>query len=229
MAEKRDAPTTCLLHIGKTGGTYLRSIVEHNIDRATNPIEHPWHRATLATTANKYGPNRRFAFVFRDPAERFVSGFNSRMRMGKPTHNAVWTADEAVTFMFFETPNDLAEALYSENERLLSASRFAMKAINHLRRNYSFYFESADNLLAERANLAACVELTDLSENLSPFLARIGLPDWQMPAIPLHNKTPKTPSPLSKLAQQNLHKFWAEEFAIYETCKDLSAGMFGTR
>ena len=131
-----DHAPLCILHIGKTGGSYLRSVLRHNRKRWTQPIDLLGHDATLKSTRRTHGANRRLGLTIRDPATRFVSAFYSRLRQGRPTYQFTWSVDEAAAFHWFSEAETLARALISTDEREKSAAFFAMESIQHIRDGY---------------------------------------------------------------------------------------------
>jgi hypothetical protein len=219
-----ETPPVCLLHIGKTGGSYLKSILQHNAARLPESLKLCGHAPTLRTTRARFGPDRRLAFVVRDPSARFVSAFNSRMRQGRPTYNnAIWLPEEAAAFLWFETPNDLAEGLGSCSERVKSAAIFAMESITHLRKNYQHYLGSVKLLKQEDANIALCIDLDDLDANLDRVLARLGVAGAEIPAdTRRHAAPPGLPSGLSPAGEAALRAYWAEEYRIYDHCRSIA-------
>ena len=90
--------TVHFLHIGKTGGSAIKAALRDF--RETHDIAlHPhW------VPAETVPAHERFFFCVRDPVTRFVSAFNSRLRMGKPTGFVEWDADEEWAFARFPTP-----------------------------------------------------------------------------------------------------------------------------
>jgi len=212
-------PPICVFHIAKTGGTYLRNVAKRNEKYLSGRTLFLNHRSTLFTTSEEYGSNRKFAFVFRNPEERFVSAFYSRLRNGRPTNSLKWSSGEAVAFMYFRDPNSLAEALYTEDDRMRSAAIFAMESIVHIGRNYSFYFGNTNLLFDNIGNLSACIELDDLTRNLTGFMKLLGYSEVESkPASPLHTNRIE-PVELTDLAKTNLKKFWVEDFKIYDFFK----------
>ena len=115
------------LHIRKTGGTAIKSALEHAQSTPNAVIyTHP-HRVCLADIPRRH----KVMFALRDPVDRYVSGFMSRFRKGEPANLVSWTAEEAVAFARFKTPDDLARALdpgASDHEAAVEA----MSAIPHL-------------------------------------------------------------------------------------------------
>ena len=103
---------TSVLHVGKTGGTALISALR---SAGTNEeLEFHGHVATLKWLWSK-NPRRRVIFGVREPVSRFVSAFNSRLRQGRPRHFTPWNKGEEIAFSLFDSPNELAEAIYAED------------------------------------------------------------------------------------------------------------------
>ena len=221
MSDTADLSKICLLHPGKTGGTYLKSVIRHNKPRWGRPIKLLSHRETVASTLETFGPGRKLAFSFRNPLERFVSAFHSRLRQGRPTYNRKWSPAEATSFLFFETANDLAEALSSRNERTLSAAYFAFNSILHIKTNYSHHFESLNRLEQEEPNIVACLDLENFETGLTGFLDKIGVTDVSLPDTPRRHANPDDAAPLSDRAVKNLKTYWATEFEFYDAFKKI--------
>ena len=218
----KSTPSICMLHIGKTGGSYLRSILKHNEARWTLPLHLLGHGATLKGTAKRFGADRQLAFVVRDPLVRFSSAFYSRQRQGRPTYQSQWSAEEAAAFLWFETAEELALALASKNEREKSAALFAFNAIQHLKGDLRHYLGGVETLLAARDNIAVCVDLPDLDAHLPKIMACLGVPDYVMPPNPETHNSPNQIPNLSPRAEAALRAHWAEEFELYETACDIA-------
>src|SRR6056297_1213665 len=92
------------LHIRKAGGTAIKEALK-DIAVKQNVILHP-HKTRLKDIPE----GEKVFFFLRNPVSRFVSGFNSRLREGKPRYNSPWNEGEKVAFSRFPTANDLAEA-----------------------------------------------------------------------------------------------------------------------
>ena len=179
-----------MLHIGKTGGSFLRSVLKHNENCWSLPLHLLGHGATLNGTAKRFGADRKLAFVVRDPLTRFSSAFYSRQRQGRPTYQSQWSAEEAAAFLWFETAEDLALALASPKEREKSAALFAFHAIQHLKGDLRHYLGGVEALLAERGKISICVDLPDLDAHLPKIMAGLGVPDFDMPLTPKSHQAP---------------------------------------
>jgi hypothetical protein len=209
-----------LLHIGKTGGTSLGALIRKlKADDADLRISKLRHRAKLHSTAQER-PNTQIGFVIRDPASRFLSSFNSRLRSGRPAHEHAWKTDEAIVYAFFPTANDLGEALYSKDERLKSAAQFAMKNLAHLRRGYEFHLGGIDVLESLKDRIYCVCDLEDLNDRLYEFFAPLGLDEKRIRSQFKHLHRGADTEALSDLALRNLRAVWAKEFEIYEYCRE---------
>ena len=215
-------PPICMLHIGKTGGSYLRSILKHNENLWTRPLHLLGHGATLKGTSKRFGADRKLAFMVRDPLVRFSSAFYSRQQQGRPTYQSQWGADEAAAFLWFETAEELALALVSSSEREKSAAYFAFSAIQHLKSDLRHYLGSVDVLLSERDNIVMCADLINLDARLPEVVKALGVPDFEMPQKPTAHAAPAPLPKLSSQAEAALREYWAEEFKLYDTACDIA-------
>lgn len=214
------------LHIGKTGGTFLKSLAQSDPERSAH-LHLGTHGETLISSIKDFGRHRKLAFFFRNPQDRFISGFASRLRQGRPTYDVNWTTAEAVAFSFFPTPNDLAEALYAKDERLKSAARFSFSAIFHLKHNYGHYLHSADAVRYElqAGNIRACCETGSIDENLDEILKVMGLSAQDAASSNRNAGSQGDADTLSDLGQENLKRFWADEYEIYDACMDAARAL----
>jgi len=215
-------PPICVLHIGKTGGSFLRSVLRHNEARWQAPLHLLSHGATARSTLKRFGEDRRLAFVVRDPVARFVSAFYSRQRQGRPTYNSQWSAEEAAAFLWFDSAEALALALTGDDERLKSAALFAFDAIQHLKGDLRHYLGGVEALLAERDNIAVCVDLPQLNAHLPAIMARLGVADYDMPPKPRAHAAPAPLPKLSAQADAALRAHWAEEFELYDVACEIA-------
>lgn len=218
-------PTICILHIGKTGGSFLRSVLHYNKDRWQAPMQLLGHGATLKNSAKRFGADRQLAFVVRDPVSRFISAFYSRQRQGRPTYQSGWSAEEAAAFLWFEHAEELALALASDAPRRKSAALFAFNAIQHLRTDLRFYLGSLEEMLAERDRIVVCVDLCHLNTHLPTIMARLGVAEFEMPPTPQAHAAPSPLPSLSAAAEAALRDHWAEEFELYEVACALAADL----
>ncbi len=205
------------LHIGKTAGSSVKTLLDEVSETSEVPIEVFGHHKRLPGILAS-DESLRVGFLVRDPLERFVSGFNARLRAGRPTYDYPWSLEEAVAFRWFSTPNELGEALFGDDERLFSAACFAMGAIPHLRRNYAFHLKSVAYLRSKWERIYFVGNVTDLAWNIADLLAPLGIPAEEARSRLRHlNVAPEEDDVvLSEKAAAGVRRFWARDFEIYE-------------
>ena len=144
------------LHIGKTGGSAIkealkRAIKEQDIYANANKLKDNteleikrlsgrFDQIILhghGKTLKQIPESDWFFFCIRNPISRYVSGFYSRKRQGKPRYNIPWNIKEKRAFKHFNTPNELAEALSSDNPKIRRRAKRAMKNIRHVKSSLS--------------------------------------------------------------------------------------------
>ncbi len=158
----------------------------------------------------------KIAFTFRDPAQRFVSAFHSRLRCGRPRNNSHWSTAEAVSFQYFETPDALARALSGDDQRLFSAAEFAIRSISHLRRDYRFHFGSLDALIKSRNNIVFASDLSDLDHTYKDLFGFL-VDDKDSPLERMGRfHVGHYGDALSSEGLVALKTYWREEFEIHD-------------
>lgn len=209
------------LHISKTGGSTLAIYL-----KAYNKV-HPDHKVTKYShkvglaKALESDPDAEVSFFIREPFSRFLSGFYSRQREGRPSHYHAWSKAEKRTFTRFKTANELAEALSSWNPFIRFAARSGMRSIGHVRRTYASVLGSVATLEASRDRIGFILRQDQYDADFARMIRVLGLD----PAIELPKDdqlTHKAPSGedrrLSERARANLANWFAEDFPIYEWC-----------
>ena len=98
------------LHIGKTGGSFVRAVLNSLPDEHRAEFRLLHHDARLAQ-AIETRPGMPVFFSVRRPETLFVSAFNSRLRKGRPLYDWDWNSREEIAFSVFQTPNQLADAV----------------------------------------------------------------------------------------------------------------------
>jgi hypothetical protein len=138
-----------LLHIGKTGGNALKHALHpYNTGGSHDIVFHP-HAVRLSDVP----VGESVLFMLRNPVNRFVSGFNSRRRRGRPLNNAEWDRNEAVAFAAFPTANDLAEALSVAQDSRRAEAVAAMRGIYHVKSSYADWLVDVDYLRSRRDDI----------------------------------------------------------------------------
>lgn len=208
------------LHIGKNAGStigdFLLGVAERG-HRAPVVLGHDW---TLEIVALRY-PRMQISFVLRDPLDRIVSGFNSRLRQGRPRNQNTWQPAEAAAFAHFPRVEDFLDACISDDAYAQSAARFARQHIQHVRDGYVHHFGSVEVLRRERRRVHCVGHVDDIDAFLARLLAPLGV-DYASVASLLadkHRAAVPSESVLDRYddAQRaRLRAFFADEYAIYD-------------
>ena len=220
-----------LLHIGKTGGMSVKRLLADldpsmqqrlGVARTPRPLGHGESRLEDWAVRHRH---RRFAFVFREPAVRYASGFASRMRQGRPLKEAGsvrWTGGEAAAFAFFASANDCFEALDARDERLRSAALFAVQAITHVVQDHEFYLGRPEDWPARSPRAYFFCPLDDLAVQVHRFV----VPGEDFDAegvrslLPHLHRDPGGGSDLSDRAIRNLRHLRPSEFELHARLLD---------
>jgi hypothetical protein len=167
-------PDIGFMHIPKTGGSGIQELCRK---LASNGEPFPCcfpHRWTFAEIHRRF-PRIRVALILRDPLERTISSFNSRLRQGRPTYKSLWKPAEAAAFAHFPDIRRYLDALIADDDLSLSACAYAQRHVRHLHWNYRYYFKSPE-AVAEHADhlvLIGRIERTD--DFIDALLAEAGL------------------------------------------------------
>ena len=208
-----------LLHIGKTGGTALKTALAG----AASPThvlileDHPTRLRSIPV-------GERVAFFVRDPLTRFVSGFLSRQRKGRPRYFHDWSAEEAEAFARFHTPNQLACALSSAEPAEREAAERAMRAIQHVRDSYWTWFESEAYLRRRREDVFFVGAQETLELDLARLSAKLGLaepPSLPRGDVAAHRNPAGLDRALDATAERNLKAWYAADYRFLALCRAL--------
>ncbi len=209
---------THFLHIRKTGGTaikhalapvaYRYSIVLHEHDTRLSdiPVGH------------------KLFFVLRDPIQRYVSGFNSRLRKGQPHNFMEWRPEEAKAFGVFQTPNSLAEALTASDDTLRLQAEDAMRSIRHVAATYKEWFDNYAEIDQRKDDVLLIGIQEELGLDFERLKRLLKLPPvLQLPsdAFSSHATPAGFDKHLSELAVENLRRWYADDIQLYERCLEL--------
>ena len=212
---------TCFLHIGKTGGTALHEVVDRHLAAFPDaPIEFFTHDTTLLE-ALEVRRGAQIVFFIRDPLSRFVSGFNSRLRMGLPRYHSIWTPAEEEAFSRFRTPNELAEALGSIDQEEMKAAEAAMQAVRHIRLNLRHFLHSVDVLEAHVDDIAFIGAQEHFDADLVELKRLLQIDAAIMPPtddLGAHRNPKDMPRLLSPRGRANLQAWFRDDFLIYAWC-----------
>jgi len=203
------------LHIGKTGGTAVKEALKHFQKYKDTRIWLHNHKVTLVDIPQ----GDKVIFFIRDPISRFVSGFYSRKRQGRPRYNAPWTPEEKEAFQNFRTPNELAKSIFSPDQAVRKKAIHAMRGIYHVNTFLKDWLISKDYILRRKKDILfiGCQESLDKDFELLKKL--LGLPrDIELPKDPMkaHKNPPNIDKSLDKDAIENLRKWYAHDYELYD-------------
>ena len=208
------------LHVGKTGGTAIKFALKPYQVTSRHALVLHGHRFTLREMPR----GDKALFCLRNPVSRFISGFYSRQRQGKPRHFERWTPEEEVAFSQFETPNQLALALSSAIAAERLHAERAMRNIRHVRNLYSEWFESEKYLLSRSADIFFIGFQETLAEDFETLKSKLGVPPTvKLPEddIRAHRNPGHLDKKLDAQAIENLTRWYAEDFRFVALCQEI--------
>jgi len=173
--DRKGRPVVHLMHIRKTAGTALKDALAPIREEGTETcaIRPCPHRFTLADLP----PGEKLVAVLRDPIDRYVSGFFSRLREGRPRYHKPWSEAERACFERFATPDVLARALHAEDAETREAAESAMRGVNHVRTSLWDWFIDEATLRARAPDILLLMRQERLADDFSRLLDLIGAPD----------------------------------------------------
>lgn len=204
----RGKPTLHLLRPGKTGGTALGHVMR-TTPAANYRFQLHMHQDTLADIP----VGEQVCFAIREPASRFVSGFNSRLRQGGTVHHRPWDAAEAEAFGHFPSPEELALGLYADDPEVAARAARAMDAVSHLRRHQVRWVGDLATLNARAGDMFVIFRQWSLDEDFGRFVDLVGLPaGTSLPQGEIAHRTPgEMKKGLSEQAKQNVLRWYADD------------------
>lgn len=210
-----------VLHNRKTAGTALKHVIEQQKQRtpAWN-VQSFEHAMTFPRFVSTY-PDAKAIFFVRDPISRFVSGFYSRLREGKPRYHYPWNAGERRAFKRFQHPNQLAEALSSFNLIKRYFARVAMRRIGHVRHRYVDFLGPLSFLEKNTHRIAFIGHQPDFDADLLRLRTLLQIDaDIVAPTDETyaHRNPQGSDKYLSDIAIRNLKRWYDKDYAIYHWC-----------
>ena len=157
----------------------------------------------------------------RDPVSRFVSGFHSRQRQGRPRYSGRWSEQERDAFGRFGTSDRLAAALSSVNDEERASAQAAMTSIPHVRDSYWKWFESEEYFMTRLDDLLFIGFQKTLADDFETLKPRLGLPTGLMlpdDEVHSHANPRHLDRTLGDVAVANLHKWYGEDFRFLKLC-----------
>ncbi len=216
----RPKPRAHMLHIGKTGGTAIKDVLK-GAD-GSERYEIVAHRHSVRMSDIPRG--EKVFFVVRDPVDRFVSAFNSRLRRGQPRHFTDWSESERIAFSRFESADSLGRALSSDDTDERAQAFTAMISIRHVRDSYWRWFSSREYLDTRLEDLLLIQWFPDLTPTFPMLRELLGLrDDAELPTDDLRShRTPRdVDRSLGDVARANLEKWFGSDYAFIDYCAHL--------
>lgn len=214
-------PKSYFIHIGKTGGSAIVFALKGHTKAHDYILKFNGHKTKLTDIPI----GEKFFFCVRDPIDRFVSGFYSRQRQGRPKYNSPWRKEEKVAFETFKTPNELALALSSENATFKSQAEYAMNSIAHVKTSYWDWFISEAYLKKRSSDILFICHQQNLNEDFLKLKKVLGIPEFvKLPdksSEAAHANPIQSDKKLDALAIKNLEQWYSKEYSFLEILKDI--------
>jgi len=205
-----------VLHLGKTGGTALKSALKGVQRLGGGRVICHDHGTTLGDIPR----GSDVVFSVRDPVSRLISGFNSRKRCGRPRYDVPWTEGEAKAFRAFADPDTLARGLIADDHAVRDKAMQAFDAIQHVRDRYWRWF-TAPGILRHRADDILFVARQErLSRDFAEFVDLAGLPAYlTLPDDPVARHSGDRPPELQDPARAILRAATAQDYGFIRFCE----------
>lgn len=212
------------LHIGKTGGTAIKAAFNaypfflriYN-DKALIFHNHSCHLRHLK-------PGENFVVFIRDPVSRFVSGFNSRLRQGRPRRFVPWSYGERRAFKSFSSPEELALSLKSSDINLHRKAVQAMNSIEHVCSFQSDWFgEKKSEIEARKSDLVLMGRQESLNRGFDKLKRVLNIGnDIKLPDSPLkaHRSPDKLKDRLSQEGKEAVESWYERDYLFFSYLKE---------
>ena len=227
------------LHIGKTGGTAVRYALVRDMilledggrnNRGTSMVSLPntpyiLKLHTHSITLKNIPEGEKVIFFLRDPIARFVSSFYSRKRKGMPRYFFEWHPEEKAAFQKFETANELACSIMSENRKTSDAAVKAMQSVFHVNTSFWDWFENKEYFLSRIPGIFFIGFQESLNHDFEKLKMKLGLPDAiRLPTdnVEAHRgKYSDSEKFLEEKAIRNLEKWYARDYEFIKLCREI--------
>ena len=208
------------MHVGKTGGTALKALVDsYSRDFPGHQIVVRPHVFRLPRILKEF-PDSKTGFCVREPVDRFLSGFYSRQRKGFPRYNNEWTPAEKKAFTDFGSPEALGLGLASPDSSVREKAEYAMNAIGHTRMGLAHYLVSARFLERIKDKILFIGHQPDFDQDVDWIRQVLGIPQcYSLPDDDIGaHRNPIPVEDLSEVARKALTEWYADDYPIYEWC-----------
>ncbi len=213
------------LHIGKTGGTAVKEALRNRLITSKYFIILHSHSTTLYDIPI----GEKVFFFLRDPITRYISGFYSRQRKGRPRYDNEWSKEEKIAFNNFDNPNTLAEALTSENAEYKANAEFAMRNIYHVKNSFWDWFGTEEYFLSRLEDVFYIGFQENLEKDFDTIITKLNIKkDVSLPVdrVKAHINPVNVDYTLSNLALKNLKKWYENDYKFISLCKKYFQHLF---
>lgn len=226
------------IHVGKTGGTSMLKALEQCVNTSIvqgvlgGSVAHGHHAGSdyLYDTYSHHGglqpppEGEDLIIAVRSPIHRFVSGFLSRKRQGRPAYQVPWTPEEKMIYEAFPTPDDLACALSAEGSR----GEFARSSVSYMKHvfqdlEYVFAGMGTVKQLVAHHNILLVARTEHLVEDYARLISLLqqkgALARSCASELPRLHSTPTQEEPMRRLgrcAVLNLQKLYENDYNIID-------------
>lgn len=217
-SKRKNRKIVHFIHIGKTGGTAIKSAIKRYNSTKEFDIFIHGHEFKFKDAL----PGEYVFFVLRDPIDRFISGFYSRKRQGQPRTFWPYSTEEDRAFGVFETPNEIGLALSSEDSVLRNQAQDAMKQIGHVNTSFWDWFENKEYLKNRLSDILFVGEQENLNKDFEELKRILGLPDYlKLPDndVKAHRNRVKSDKNLDATALQKLKKWYKKDYEFLSFLK----------
>lgn len=215
QARARHQRVAHFLHPGKTAGTAMKQALRDATSSATYRVQLHTHGVRMVDLPR----GDKFFFVVRDPVDRFVSGFNSRQRQGRPRYVRPWSDAEARAFGRFSTPQELGDALAGDAASQAAAVD-ALESIEHVRTSYWYWFADPDAFRRRWDDVLFIGFQETLDQGLPVLAERMGVDDLVLPTDDVDaHRTTATSEPLTAAARAALSDWYAADYEFVALCR----------
>jgi Sulfotransferase family len=220
-----------VIHVGKAGGTVLR----HTLRKAKaasggvllsqwGPIwAHKGHRYALRDVPR----NDKAIFSLRDPITRYISGFYSRQRKGQPRLFREWSDEERQSFEWFQTPEELADALAQPPGVQRRRAEYAMRSIRHVSRPMTHWTGTPAYLRRNLGKVLYIARQETLADDWERIKELLGLPpDLMLLSDPVAANRTEYPreTVMSTEGAAALKRWFAVDYELLEVAEDFRQG-----
>jgi len=202
------------IHIGKTGGTLLKSIFLNKKNNIYSLSED--------TKLYELDTNQKYIVSIRDPISRFISAFYSR-RNKSEIYSKQFFSIEAIGFYLYKNANNLAEDLYSKNILKTILSHISMRCIPTLNENIFYWFDIQD---LKKNPPSFIFENSSFIEDWKIFSEKFGFHKQEIfNNVDKENRTIGKEEYLSEKAKENLKRYYKKDIKIYNYCLKLKKSL----